>query len=180
MSTKTLKTIIQLRRDTEVNWNKIKDSFIPKNGEVCFIDTTDGLRAKVGDGATLFKDLKYTDEYVLNEIDRVVLNGYYLNSKFYTDSTYTIELEKNINKIYIDKNSNIIYHYNGEKYISVNDTLPTASDIVAGIAKLYQDGGQNIDGAMSQKAVTDGVQSISFAIDETDTECLILELPWEV
>lgn len=179
MSEKILKTIIQLRRDSESNWSSIEASFIPKLGEVCFIDTNSkGLRAKIGDGVTYLKDLPYSDEYILSEIDKVVLVGYYFNSKFYTDSTYTVELNKNINKIYIDKNSNVIYHYDGTKYISVNETLPTASDVVAGITKLYQNGGQNIDGAMSQKAVTDGVHAISFIADEDDGECLILELPW--
>ena len=176
---KILKTIIQLRRDTEANWKKIEDSFIPKKGEVCLVDTSNkGLRAKIGDGVTYLKNLQYSDEYVLSEIDKVVLIGYYLNFKFYTDSTYTVELPKQLNKIYIDKNSNIIYHYNGEKYVSINDTLPTASDVIAGISKLYQSGGQNTDGSISQAGITNGVRSISFSVDEDDAECLILDLPW--
>ena len=68
---------------------------------------------------------------------------------------------------------------NGSNFVSINETLPTATENIAGIAKLYQNGGQNTDGAISQKAVTDGVQAISLAIDETDSECLVLELPWE-
>jgi len=31
---------------------------------------------------------------------------------------------------------------------------------------------------MTQKAITDGVQAISFAIDSTESECLVLNLPW--
>lgn len=96
-----------------------------------------GLRAKIGDGVTAWSNLPYTDEYVLGQIEQVVLTGYYLNDKFYTDSTYTIELEKATHKIYIDKNSSVLYHYNGEKYVSINETLPTASESLAGIVKLY-------------------------------------------
>jgi len=178
--TNVIKTVIQLRRDTQANWAAIEESFTPRKGEVCLIDTTDkGLRAKVGDGLTLLKSLPYVDDVIYEEIDKVVLVGYYLNSKFYTDSTYTTELEKSINKVYIDKISNVIYHYNGANFISVNDTLPNASDTVAGIMKLYQTGGQGTNGTISQKGITDGVQSIKFAVDVQDTECLILDLPWD-
>ena len=167
----------RVRRDSAQNYS---NSFVPINREICFVDTADRkLRAKIGDGVTSWQNLPYADEYLLEEIDGVILNGYYLNGKFYTDSTYQTELTKSINKIYIDKNSRTLYHYDGTQFISVNETLPNATDNVAGIMKLYQDAGQNIDGTMSQKAVTDGVQSISFAVDENDSECLILDLPWD-
>ena len=173
----TLLTKIKLRRDSASNYLA---SFVPLDGEVCLVDVANkGLKAKVGDGVTTWANLPYTDEQLLAAIDQVVLNGYFLNAKFYTDSTYLTELEKSVNKIYIDKNSDVIYHYNGSNFVSINETLPTATENIAGIAKLYQNGGQNTDGAISQKAVTDGVQAISLAIDETDSECLVLELPWE-
>lgn len=171
--------IISLRRDSETNFDKIKDTFIPANGEVVLVDTIDnGLRAKIGDGISTFAILPYTDEKILNDINTVVIRGYYLNNTFFTDSTYTVELSRELNKIYIDNNSKVVYFYDGVQYIPINDTLPTASDVIAGISKLYQDGGNNIDGSMSQKAVTDGVQSISFILDENEDECLILDLPW--
>lgn len=106
-----------------------------------------------------------------------VLVGFYLNGKFYTDSTYIEELEKNPKKIYIDRNSNVLYNYNGESFISTNQTLPMASDSDFGIAKLYQAFGQNTDGSMSQKMITDSFKAINLAIDEQDEECLVLELP---
>lgn len=177
---KTINAIIQLRRDTDVNFDKIKASFIPASGEVVLVDTSNRkLRAKVGDGTTVWENLPYTDEPLIEQINNVVLNGFYLNGNFYTSSTYQTELEKNINKIYIDKNSNVFFYYDGEKFISVNETLPTATDTIAGVMKLYDTGGQNTDGAMTQKAVTDGVQSINFIIDENDDECLVLDLPWD-
>ena len=35
---KTINAIIQLRRDNEFNFEKIKDTFIPMNGEVVLVD----------------------------------------------------------------------------------------------------------------------------------------------
>ena len=181
MSQKTIKTIIALRKDTEANWNIIKDSFKPLNGEVCFVETVSkGLRAKVGDGTSYFSALPFTDEYILSEIDNVVISGYYLNNKFYTDSTYTVEVEKSINKLYIDKITNKIYNYdaNQNKYVTVNDTLPTATSDLAGVMKLYNEHGTNTDGTMTQKSITEGISNIKLSVSKTVDECLVLELPW--
>ena len=109
---KVINTVIKLRKDKEVNYQKVENSFIPANGEVCLVDTEEyGLRVKVGNGVDNFKTLSYQDNS-----NNVVLNGYFLNNKFYTDSTYTKELEQGINHLYIDKNSKIRYnhicHYN--------------------------------------------------------------------
>ena len=164
---------ISLRRDSEANYALVGEKFIPKNGEVCLVDTElYGLRAKIGDGATAFAGLKYSDEE-----NNVVLIGYYLNNKFYTDSTYTVELEKNEKHTYIDKNSKgALFIYNGDEFAPIN---PIATESVAGLVKLYQTHGNNTDGTMSQKAITDGVNSISLELDENDSECLVLDLPWD-
>jgi len=45
-------------------------------------------------------------------------------------------------------------------------------------SKLYQEPGQHTDGAMSQKTVTDGIQSITLTMDSDEQECLKLQLPW--
>jgi len=53
-----LESIIRLRRDNDYNFEKIKNTFVPDNGEVVFVDTAhDGLRAKVGDGYSTFSQL---------------------------------------------------------------------------------------------------------------------------
>ena len=57
--TKTIKTQIGLRRDTEANYELVKDSLKPIKGEVCLIDTSNGLKIKVGDGDTTFANLPY-------------------------------------------------------------------------------------------------------------------------
>lgn len=79
---KTLDAIIRLRRDNDYNYELIKDTFIPFNGEVVLVDTAkDGLRAKVGNGVNTYAELQFTDEDIRN----TVLQGYYINNIFYKD-----------------------------------------------------------------------------------------------
>ena len=164
---------ISLRRDTEAKYLSVADRFIPKKGEVCLVDTEFyGLRVKVGNGVDNFKTLSYQDNN-----SNVVLNGYFLNNKFYTDSTYTKELEQGINHLYIDKNSNSsIFVWTGTEFRNV---APEATDTIAGIMKLYQEAGNNSDGTISQKIITEGVNSIALKLNDSDTECLELDLPWD-
>ena len=107
---KTLNAIIQLRRDSETNFNKIKDSFIPMNGEVVLVDTSNGLRAKVGTGTISYGNLPFTDEAYRD----AVVNGYYDNGVFYKDTNKQNILNGQINKIYIDNAHSKIYYYDGE------------------------------------------------------------------
>lgn len=101
MAVKVINTTIKLRRDKEENYLRVGKTFIPASGEVCLVDTElYGLRQKIGDGATTFEKLSYLDDE-----NNVVLNGYYLNDKFYTDSTYTKEIVGKEKHLYIDKNS---------------------------------------------------------------------------
>ena len=52
---KHINAIIQLRRDNDYNFEAVKNTFIPANGEVVLVDTAkDGLRAKVGDGYSTY------------------------------------------------------------------------------------------------------------------------------
>lgn len=172
MTEKKLKTRIGLRRDIEANFSL---GFIPLKGEVLLVDTSLGLRVKVGTGNTTFEDLPYLDD-----INNVVLIGYYFNGKFYVDSSYTVELEHSNVKLYIDKNTNKLFMYLGDGvgYKEVAPDAALATDQVAGIMKLYKNQGLNEDGTMTQKVITDGIDEIRFAIDESDTECLVLNKPW--
>lgn len=56
--------------------------------------------------------------------------------------------------------------------------VPMASEVTPGIMKLYQSGGQNVDGAVSQKVVTDSIGSIKLSMDSEHPEVLDLKLPW--
>lgn len=172
MTDNIMEVVIQLRKDTVANYELVGNNFIPENGEICIVEYGDRLRFKCGDGLHYFNQLEYIDEN-----SGIIFYGYYLNGKFWTDSTYTVELEKSTAYLYIDRIvAGQMYTWDGTKY---NPAVPAASETVAGIMKLYQDGGSNIDGAMSQKAVTQGVGSIGFAIDPDKDDCLIVDLPWD-
>jgi hypothetical protein len=71
-----INAILRLRRDNDYNYAKIKDTFIPANGEICLVDTSrDGLRAICGDGIHTFGELDYVGE--------LLIRGYYFNGNFY-------------------------------------------------------------------------------------------------
>lgn len=59
MAEKVIKTRIGLRRDTEENYNITATTFKPVKGEICLVDTSEGLKIKVGDGVNVFADLPY-------------------------------------------------------------------------------------------------------------------------
>ena len=144
--------IVQLRRDNDYNYAKNGDTFIPANGEICLVDTArDGLRAKCGDGKTVWNDLDYIDEYVVK--------GYHFEGKFYRDAAHTKEVPGAVHKIYIDVKDRTFYFFNGDEFFSANGigttSETTASETTAGTMRLYQTVGQNTDGTMSQKAILD-------------------------
>ena len=145
--TKQFKSIIRLRRDNDYNYAKIGNTFIPADGEVCLVDTAGkGLQLKVGDGITPFAQLTYSFSYIEK--------GYYYEGNFYTSSDYTEELMKSEYKIYIDSPSGRIFIYDGADFRVISGTVP-ASEKNAGVMKLYSTMGDNTDGTMTQKAITD-------------------------
>lgn len=142
--------IIKLRRDNDFNYDKIANTFIPENGEICLVDTArDGLRAICGDGIHTFGELDYVGE--------VLVKGCYFNGDFYTDNSYETKILGSTIKIYIDTQKSELYYFDGENYQSVSDDGPiaTASSSTPGIMKLYNSIGDNEDGTMTQKAITD-------------------------
>lgn len=60
----TINTRIQLKSDTESNWELIDETFVPLNGEI-IIYAADGehayTRLKVGDGRTVLHNLHFID-----------------------------------------------------------------------------------------------------------------------
>ena len=170
---KTMDAVIRLRRDNDYNYARIKDSFVPASGEVVLVDTaTDGLRAKVGDGYSTYAQLEYVDEDLRNPVQQ----GYYVNGIFYKDATLNTPFPQMINKIYIDKPHSKLYYFNGLDYILINESLTTAAPDVAGIMKLYNTTGYNIDGTMTQKSITDELDlRFKTNIDE-DNELLVFTL----
>lgn len=97
-------TRIQLKSDTETNWNNTVN-FIPLNGEFIIYaadNTHPYCRLKVGDGATNVKALPFIDSGTINgeEVEIVKLDNYNL---FPTPGS--------TDKLYIDLETNRIYHY---------------------------------------------------------------------
>lgn len=143
---------IRLRRDNDYNYEKIKDSFVPENGEICLVDTArSGLRAVCGDGRTPFGELDF--------MDNLFIKGYIKDGFFYTDATYTTMCKTSMNILYIDIPTSGMYYFDGQKYQELGrgtvPTAATATDTTPGIMKLYSTTGQNTDGTMTQKAITD-------------------------
>lgn len=156
-------TIIQLRRDNDFNYAKIKDKFIPANGEICLVDTArSGLRAVCGDGITPFGQLEY--------VNNIYVKGYLKNNVFYKDNTYMTPIDENVNLLYIDIISNALYYFNGYNYEEITRSqMGTATNTVPGIMKLYSTLGSNTDGTMTQKAITDELNDkveVTLNIDE--------------
>lgn len=159
-----------LRRDNDYNYDA---EYIPLNGEVLLVDVAgQGLKCKIGDGTTKFGDLPY--EFDGGGSSDLVAAGYYKDGKLYTDNTYTEEVIPTVGVIYIDQATSRIYFTDGENFGGIEDMLPTASDKIAGLVKLYDTTGDNTDGTMTQKAITDAVNTrIKASVKDSD-EMLIL------
>lgn len=170
---KVIEATIRLRRDNDYNYEAIKDKFVPANGEVVLVDTArDGLRAKVGNGYNTYAELQFTDADLRN----AVLQGYYNSGVFYSDPIMQTRMTEMINKIYIDIPHRKIYYFNGVEYIPAEANSTTANAETAGVMKLYSTTGQNTDGTMTQKSITDELnQRIKTDVD-AENELLIFSL----
>ena len=165
---------VNLRRDNDYNYKKIENTFIPEYGEVCLVDVAGyGLRAKVGDGISTYAQLPYTDETILQNIDNLIVKGYFYNEEFYVDANHTDLIEKMIGRVYIDAVTSKIYTYNGIKYETQVNNLPNATAEIAGAVKLYDQMGQNIDGTMTQKAITQELNE-KFELDVVEEEEMVI------
>jgi hypothetical protein len=163
--------IFRLRRDNDYNYAKIKDTFVPANGEICLVDTArNGLRAICGDGVHTFAELDYMGE--------VIVKGYYYNGNFYSDIEHTTEVMGSEIKVYVDLHTSNLYYFDGEHYQSVRGEgpIPTATSTQAGVMKLYDTVGYNTDGTMTQKAITDELDDkVELELKE-DEELIIFTL----
>lgn len=156
---KQINSIIKLRRDNDYNYEKVKNTFIPARGEPILVDTArNGLRIKIGDGITSYGNLNYQDD--------LFIQGYLYENNFYKDKEHTIIINGYENKLYIS--NQIIYYYDGIQYVSINETQ-NATETTFGVMKLYNNPGENIDGTMTQKAITDELkEKIEMRVNELD------------
>lgn len=167
MATKRVEAIFKLRRDNDYNYEKVKDTFIPAKGEVCLVDTARlGLCVKVGDGVSTYGSLEY-----VNTIFQMVT---FVEGKAFVNDK---EIAPSGNKIYIDaNNTNDLYYYNGVEFVLIGpDSLPAASAETAGIMKLYSTTGENVDGTMTQKAITDELNTKISASVNLEDETIVFK-----
>lgn len=172
MANTQFNSIIRLRRDNDYNYAKIKNTFIPANGEVCLVDTArEGLRAVCGDGVTPFGQLEFLNDFVKR--------GYFIEGTFYYDYELTQIIPKRLSCLYLDINSNQAYIYNGDNFIQISGVsanVELATEETAGIVKMYNSVGENTDGTMTQFAITKELdEKVELVLDE-DNEMVIFEL----
>lgn len=101
-----------------------------------------------------------------------LIRGYFYNNTFWITSAHTTQCEKSLDAIYVDltvENAGDLYTWSGSQYLRA---------CKGGGGIIYQEAGYNTDGAMSQKIVTEGVQSIGFELDD-EQECVKIKLPWD-
>lgn len=167
MATKRVEAIFKLRRDNDYNYEKVKDTFIPAKGEVCLVDTARlGLCVKVGDGVSTYGSLEY-----VNTIFQMVI---FVEGKAFVNDK---EITPSGNKIYIDaNNTNDLYYYNGVEFVLIGPgSLPAASAETAGIMKLYSTTGENVDGTMTQKAISDELNTKVSASVNLEDETIVFK-----
>lgn len=163
---------IRLRFDTEQNFALIKDSFIPASGEICFVKLASGeIKFKLGDGASTFAELDYVSKYLETQIQTVNVRGYYYNGEFYVDKEHRQKYVPYNHKLYIENDTKKIYSYTGTAYEVISEVQNATSEI-AGIAKLYNSLGSNIDGSITQNCITANLnKKVEMGLEE---ETLIL------
>ena len=167
-----INAILRLRRDNDYNYAKIKDTFIPANGEICLVDTArSGLRAVCGDGVSTFGQLEYIGE----SFQQAYWD--HITETFYYDKKLTQEItNKKENVLYLDIDSSQLYYYTGSGFKLIEMNLPTASETVLGVLKLYNSTGDNIDGTMTQRAITEELDTkVELSLKE-DEELVIFSL----
>ena len=169
-----IKTRVRLWKDTDENFESIKDSLIPLDGEIIIVETAnDGIRYKVGNGKSTYAELSFADQTIRDQLSGIVVQGYYHEGQFYTSTVHDIKIVPYSYKLYIDLPNDKLYFYSDDDkiYHSLVE-LPNASATKAGIMKLYDTTGNNEDGTMTQKSITSEIAK-KFAVTAGTDEDLI-------
>lgn len=116
----TIKTRIQLKSDTEANWNKAgpkegSNGFVPLPGEL-IVYTADAThpfcRLKVGNGVDNVVNLPFIDSGTINgeEVEIVKMNAF---ADFPSPGSS--------DKLYIDTSTSKIYHFSSSGYVQLSN-----------------------------------------------------------
>lgn len=169
-----INTRVRLWKDTDENFESIKDSLIPLNGEIIIVECDDGdIRYKVGNGTSTYEELPFADQLIRDQISGIVVQGYYHEGQFYTTTAHNIKIVPYDYKVYIDIDGGNSYYYsNDDESYHTLVNVPEASSTVAGIMKLYNETGENEDGTMTQKSITSEIAK-KFVVSAGEDENLI-------
>ena len=123
MANKTLKTVIQVRRDTTANWLTNKD-VIPAAGEPC-LDLDTGL-VKYGNGVDTYENLPVAGGKSASHYEAIKQTGK-TDLETITETLTTLDATAKIDDIFIvktlisgDKYSYTAYVYNGESWVAMD------------------------------------------------------------
>ena len=124
------------------------------------------------DGTVTINFESFADEFSNGGL---ICHGYLHEGRFYTDNTYTESLVGYDYKLYIDIPSTFVYEYKPDtkKFEQINKA-PLATSIVPGVMKLYGALGDQTDGTMNQKSITDEINK-KFTVTKGPDESLIFK-----
>lgn len=173
-----LKTRIQLRHDTEENWQAVKDTLIPLAGEACL--TTDGAnkgKIKYGDGTSTWGQLQYSGGSDVVEVDasKVTFDG---------DMTFTYTFGKyspdGSGQVVVPSNGKTLEDLLMDAYAEEKDptiTQPSVS-VTSGEMKAYEAGtnitpkySANLNKGSYQYGPDTGITATSWSV-QLDTQTL--------
>lgn len=163
MAEKQMNAVLRLRRDSENNFKR--SNIVLQSGEAAVVYTPfQGTRIKIGDGQTAFNDLAY-------ENFGLMARGFKSQDIFLDIDNQTV-INPNDHILFLDLNSGFIYYwdYNNNEYKYVSGSIvPTATDAVEGIMKLYDTvNGNNTDGAITQRAAKNAFSAVQTAANNIE------------
>ena len=128
----------------------------PLRGEPIWeIDTN---KLKIGDGSSDYEDLPYIAGDGSSSSDVVVFGSYDKETDvFWKEEAKINALPRLTTRLYIDRATMLVYDLQDNKYTLL---IALADQDTYGLSKLYGSTGQNVDGSMTQKAITDGFNNI--------------------
>ena len=179
MPQKTINTRVQLKNDTEANWNKAgpKDGslgFVPLRGELIIYsadDTHAFSRLKVGDGTTNVVALPFIDAGTIGgQILQQVILPYSTRNDFPPSGEE--------NKLYIDLDKQAVYCYNNGsnytqlshfKYTATTTTIPIIEEWDAGTMTTAEFNGNSLNITNGEApTLTMGTLNVVTAINEVN------------
>lgn len=153
--------------------------------KVAYTDDPNKIQAAINAGTIDEGDLIIVDEngsgsikFITNTKELIgmdtVIKGYLDNNQFYSDSALTEVIAPSVNKIYVDANDSTVYVFNGVEYVTVSQAIDAATDIIAGVVKLYDGTGSGTDGTMTQSSITEALANkVELTVGDADDELLI-------